>query len=686
MHASQDSTCLPDRSTGASRPRLVQLHADRWNADSFMVADIDVLRDGYAATNDGTGDSTAGIQKALDDCSRNGGGTVFLPAGRYSIRGSIAIPAYVTLLGDEGAGPYGTVIEYRGEPDDDIASGTFQIGGSGGVIGLTVTYPDQSLDDVKPYPFTFYTSGAGDSYMLSTVKNCTVINGYRGIGACCTQGVHEQLNVEGFRGTFLACGAMLFDSADVGTMTDIEISNRFWAEADAALAVPVDRSRLDAYTRTHTTGLILADLEWTQFLGLVIDGCKTGIETIAGRRLRFSGSFYDFRITNCQLGLHNIDLDYRWGMVAANGVIEGGIVNETNGLVKLCNVRVTGEIVPGPGGVRVSEDDLSDCAVDFRRPSPQPVPNLFVVHAAKDGSTDVSAAVQTALDHAGAASGGIVYLPGGIYRFDHPLTVPANVELRGSSAVPTRDQYAGYQGTLFCCYDGVRTAGRTQAFITLSGQRAGLRGIRIRYPENTPYQEDRTTTYAVCGTASDVYVENCSIASAAFGIDFAQCDRFYIKGVTAGCYENAFRLGGTGGFIANCLQNGTVIQRCGAPGQTNTIADSDLFPLLFDRQLRREAVIVQLDGAEDAAVVNMFAYGCAVLLHCTSSRNVLCLNLGADNIGTERAQIEMENGSMSIVNLMRYNGRSFTHDGGTLLIANRITIDDKSEETYCAAR
>ena len=98
MHASQDSTGLPDRSTGASRPRLVQLHADRWNADSFMVADIDVLRDGYAAANDGTGDSTAGIQKALDDCSRNGGGTVFLPAGRYSIRGSIAIPAYVTLL------------------------------------------------------------------------------------------------------------------------------------------------------------------------------------------------------------------------------------------------------------------------------------------------------------------------------------------------------------------------------------------------------------------------------------------------------------------------------------------------------------------------------------------------------------------------------------------------------------
>ena len=97
-------------------------------------------------------------------------------------------------------------------------------------------------------------------------------------------------------------------------------------------------------------------------------------------------------------------------------------------------------------------------------------------------------------------------------------------------------------------------------------------------------------------------------------------------------------------------------------------------------------MIVQLDGAEDAAVVNMFAYGCAVLLHCTSSRNVRCLNLGADNIGTERAQIEMENGSMSIVNLMRYNGRSFTHDGGTLLIANRITIDDKSEETYCAAR
>ena len=138
--------------------------------------------------------------------------------GRGSAAGSIV--SYCLSITDIEPMKYGLFFERFLNPGGAVAGAV--IGGGvtvaehvdvGDHEAVGIPYPDQSLDDVKPYPFTFYTSGAGDSYMLSTVKNCTVINGYRGIGACCTQGVHEQLNVEGFRGTFLACGAMLFDSA-----------------------------------------------------------------------------------------------------------------------------------------------------------------------------------------------------------------------------------------------------------------------------------------------------------------------------------------------------------------------------------------------------------------------------------------------------------------------------------------
>ena len=699
------SFTLTDNSTGKSEPRVKDdVVPDIYETEDVFVFDINALADGYAVSNDGKGDSTKGIQKALNDCASNGGGTVFLPAGRYCITGPITIPPYVTLRGDyndpDSGKRCGTLIEYYGESVDTNLSGTFMLGGSGGVIGLTVYYPEQSLDEVKPYPFTFYTNGSGDNYMLSTVKNCTVINGYRGIGACCNDagGAHEQLTVENFKGTFLLCGTEVYNQADVGTWQDVTINNKYWAEASGDFGkdyglVSVDREKLDAYTKENTIGLILGDLEWTEFMGLYIDGCKTGVEITYGKRIQFAGSLYDVQITNCTLGVNVVELDARWGMVIANSTIEGGIENQTGGMVKLCNVKLDKEINNTRGRFKVYEDDTSAYTVDYKRSAPKPNDSpyrFFVVDAPKDGSEDVSAAVQALLDKAGSAdaaglTGGVVYLPGGIYRFDNPVVVPAGVELKGSSSVATRDQGGGYNGTLIYCYygdDNITDPENEQAFITLDGEGAGLRGVRIRYPENTPYDKDRTSTYTVRGTAANVYVENCSIASSDLGIDFSNCDNFFIKKVTTCCYTNSYLLGGKGGMLTGCLQNGTVIQRCSAPGQVNTVTGDDLFPVLFDSILRPNATLIKVVNGENITLCNTFCYGCSVLVECENSTNVLGVNLGADNIGTNRGQIVMTSGDMAIINLMRYNGSSFVHTGGKLSLYNRITINDKREATY----
>ena len=57
--------------------------------EDVVVADIVATEAPYAVDSTGQTDCTAALQRALDDCARNGGGTVFLPVGRYLITGNI---------------------------------------------------------------------------------------------------------------------------------------------------------------------------------------------------------------------------------------------------------------------------------------------------------------------------------------------------------------------------------------------------------------------------------------------------------------------------------------------------------------------------------------------------------------------------------------------------------------------
>ena len=61
----------------------------------------------------------------------------------------------------------------------------------------------------------------------------------------------------------------------------------------------------------------------------------------------------------------------------------------------------------------------------------RPVYNVFQFGATGNGSTDDTAAIQTALKAAGGANGGVVYLPVGTYNVSATLTIPTNVTLEG---------------------------------------------------------------------------------------------------------------------------------------------------------------------------------------------------------------------------------------------------------------
>ena len=136
--------------------------------------------------------------------------------------------------------------------------------------------------------------------------------------------------------------------------------------------------------------------------------------------------------------------------------------------------------------------EFARCAASLPPAAPTPVPrtrDLFDVTAfgASPQEGDSTQAFQRALDAAGKAGGGTVYVPAGNYRFAGALTVPTGVELRGIFDVPHHTVSAG--SVLMC------TAGRGEEdgtpFLQLEAG-SGVRGITVWYPEQnladiTPY-------------------------------------------------------------------------------------------------------------------------------------------------------------------------------------------------------
>ena len=674
--------------------------------DTKDVAVVDMIPTelGYAIDATGVDDSTAGIQEALDDCYAAGGGTVYLPAGTYKVSGAIRIPPYVTLHGDwndpdevTANEDYGTVISVEMEEIEYTAaeeSGVFELSGSAGVVGLTVYYPNQNnLDEVKVYPYTFYVGNYMKSNMLFTIRNVTVLNGYRGIGATTGYPVeaedgtttdsysHESLQIENFKGTFLECGIELYHSSDVGTVNGVTISNDYWEAYNSRAGNAVDLSELSTRTNENTVGMRLGDVEWTEYTNISIKDCKIGIQTVQGRRknsieayseawknIQFVGSFYDLYISNCITGLEINYLDTRWGMVIAKGSItecDCGITGDATyaKLVKLCGVTVennTTNIAEAFEGNIVTDAESDLYEIDYDASYTTPTSKLLIANLSEE--KDASSKLQRCLNKMEKLGGGIVYVPAGTYSFYSAVSVPAGVELRGATSVATREEVGTCEGTLFLCYysdNGGSTS--STAFITLAGENAGLNGIRIIYADNGPVKTTTNTSYAtsyaVRGKASGVYIVNSMISAAGYGVDFRECDNHYIKGVTTCCYYNSYYLGGEGGTMIGCLQNGTVLVRTASTAKSSDtwISEADAFSKLFYPILKKNCHYILLENAENEVLYNNFAYGVMTMLTNVESYNTQVINLATDKVGASSAQLVMDGGSLFGVNILHSN-------------------------------
>ncbi len=151
--------------------------------------------------------------------------------------------------------------------------------------------------------------------------------------------------------------------------------------------------------------------------------------------------------------------------------------------------------------------------------------------AAGDGTTDDTAAIQHALDDAGSAGGGIVFLPSGNYFIGSHLTVPAYTSLVGVFRGP--EAYAQDHGTTLLAVEGAGDANGTP-FITLSGSTSTIEGVVVFYPNQTKTNPPVAYPWTLrAGGGDNVTVLDTLLVNSYQGIDLAThpSGRHFVRGV-----------------------------------------------------------------------------------------------------------------------------------------------------------
>jgi len=177
--------------------------------------------------------------------------------------------------------------------------------------------------------------------------------------------------------------------------------------------------------------------------------------------------------------------------------------------------------------------------------------------AASDGKTDASRAIQAALNAAGKAGGGTVYLTQGSYLLKNHLTVPAGVELRGVNDCMPR----GRQVRTLLVVDIPADRGKVnnKPLISLNSTPklggSGVTGLSIWY-KHQDYKKIAAYPWTVRGLGPRCWVRRVYMGNCYNGVDFAthNSDQHVLSRVNGSALNIAFMVGKskTIGWVDNC--------------------------------------------------------------------------------------------------------------------------------------
>ena len=561
--------------TGASGWRTIAEDV-RFPSDDVIVAFCEVTDPKYGLPTDTEKtDCTPAIQKALDDAQAAGGGTVFIPEGKYRLDGMLKIGSNVFLRGrwcqiTANQPAAGTILMLYGSGQKQ----SILIEGSGcGVRDLIFWHPEQSVtqSNAEEYPLVIRGNAS-----VVTIENITFINAYRGIdlsqaSASCLRGIY---------GSPLKVGLTADKSYAVSRYDRIHFSPDYWSWSKLPGSPGADGAHR-TFMRSEGTAVHIKEMDGFYFGFSDISGYRRGLhfeKGVSGDDA--SGKLCYVSVTDCDTALHVDDAkgfmildcklvgsDYGiWGNDRTHyeihtSTIEGGIHSiflQKNGIAELVNSTLKGETkITGPRSGYAAhhyEQVLPRFNNNYdrvRKPAKHDLFNIKQHGAIGDGKADDTAAVEAAIAAARKNGGGIVFVPDGEYRITRELDLGKGIELRGNSGgrhMVCDKTSAELGSVLFIDMPGGHENGTP--FLTL-GDGSGLRGIGFHYLQQD-YKNFQPHPFMVRCNGSKNYIIDCSASNPYQGVEL-NGDEPLIEYSFIGGLKRTYRANGsTGGRIQNC--------------------------------------------------------------------------------------------------------------------------------------
>ena len=651
----------------------------------------------YNFDKTGTSDCSSIIQEALNNLALAGGGTVYIPTGKYRLDNHLIIPNRITLVGDfygPNASDYGTVfLCYKSHSGSAALHEDSQVhlNSNTAINGITFYYPNQNVTSVTEYGYTLSVYGNA----AANIANILCINSYNGIAINNpTSGGGELANIENVYGTFLKNGISAYSQTDVGFWNNINMSPSYYANANSQYRCN-NSEALYKYTRANLTALTLGDLDDYGLQHINVDNAKIGIyfPLECKRPLQaYWGFLNDVNLTDCLTGVVSRGI-YSQGAAVFTHSVLGDIVNTSpNGMLKLAKcsydkIMGEGKTVIETGSKYYEAAPIIDDTNTYN------IPNYLYYFDSFDarGITDISVALQAEINK--IYTGGLIVLKNGTYRLDNPITIPNNTMITSFGASYTRSAYGEGSNELvkFISYSD-------DACVKL-GNYSGINGIRIY----NAYKDPATAKSKLENSQSDSFVAVKGIGNHSFAInteasytftsfDFSNVSNHYVKYCYGASYQTFVKAGVNGKIIAS-LSNMSFISRasvaaCAVDNQ-EALTEYASFES-GDKQdkmeevrtlLRTYTTMIEVNNSSHELLLNCFAYGYKCLVN-TSNSTVLAVNTSIDYLLDNNYSYVIDGGDVTVINTFRVFGKSFNRISGHLKMYGRFDFSMKRESYY----
>lgn len=345
-----------------------------YSTKDWVISDFVVTDPMFGAKAEPGFDNRAAFQAAIDAAYESGGGVVYIPAGNYEFHSTqigiksvrvrqgtsenkkdfnyeyvLRLHPGVQLRGDWVAPEsnngmvLGTILEVhvgKNAPNYDgsvkswwndsqagnalrttytsIADRFIEMNAGTGVTNLSIWYPEQNINDVKPYPWTLFQTQGN----CATIEHVTLVNSYNGFNSAPSE-LHYVLDSYI---TALNKGIEVHVCTDIGRIENVSISPEYWVKSGLPGAPTL--AELTAYTKANSVGFQMHRSDWEYISYLHISGYKTGIWI--GREPGFADApnaqLYEVHVDNCENGLYVEDVN-PYGILISNssfGAAKGG--------------------------------------------------------------------------------------------------------------------------------------------------------------------------------------------------------------------------------------------------------------------------------------------------------------------------------------------------------------------------